>query len=99
LTRELAFTFSANGNLALSNNIPILTDEIGRLVKQIIGGGKAGHIRVFTDRQRCIEFTNRNGRWDLMLTVYGRKWNLGEKFVWRVGSIEGIDASTKILHG
>jgi hypothetical protein len=34
LTRELAFTFSANGNLALSNNIPILTDEIGRLVKQ-----------------------------------------------------------------
>jgi hypothetical protein len=24
-----------------------------------------------------------------------RNWNLGEKFVWRVGSIEGIDASTK----
>jgi len=35
ITRELpAFTFSAQtGILALSNNIPILTDEIGRLIK------------------------------------------------------------------
>ena len=36
ITRELpAFTFSAQtGFLALSNNIPILTDEIGRLIKK-----------------------------------------------------------------
>lgn len=37
ITREITvFTFSAQtGFLALSNNIPILTDEIGRLIQKI----------------------------------------------------------------
>jgi hypothetical protein len=36
-------------------------------------------------------------QWALGSIVDGLEgnWNLGEKFVWRVGSIEGIDASTK----
>jgi hypothetical protein len=34
LTRELMVP--TNGNLALSNNIPILTDEIGRLAQSLV---------------------------------------------------------------
>jgi len=78
ITRELpAFTFSAQtGILALSNNIPILTDEIGRLRKEnraLISQGKPVKDIFSLILQSVLSLQTAMGVGILILTVYGDK--------------------------
>ncbi len=78
LTRELpAFTYSAQtGILALSNNLPILTDEIGRLVKannELRGQGKPVKSALTAILEGVFSLQTAMGVGILILTVYGKE--------------------------
>ena len=78
ITRELpAFTFSAQtGFLALSNNIPILVDEIGRLKdknKELIAQGQPVKSTFSTILSSILSFQTAMGVGILLFTLYGKE--------------------------
>ena len=78
ITRELpAFTFSMQtGILALSNNIPILTDEIGRLIqtnKQLVAEGKPVKSVLSQIVGGVLSLQTAMGAGILLLTLYGKE--------------------------
>lgn len=78
ITRELpAFTFSAQtGILALSNNIPILTDEIGKLQRanaELIKQGKPVKSVFSQIAGAFISWQTAMGVGILLLTLYGKE--------------------------
>jgi len=78
LTRELpAFTYSAQtGILALSNNIPILTDEIGRLNKanqELRSQGKPVKSALTAILEGVFSLQTAMGIGILILTLYGKE--------------------------
>jgi hypothetical protein len=78
ITRELpAFTFSAQtGFLALSNNIPILTDEIGRLMKsnkELIAQGKPVKSVFSQILGSLLSLQTAMGVGILLFTLYGKE--------------------------
>lgn len=81
ITRELpAFTFSAQtGILALSNNIPILTDEIGRLIqtnKQLVVEGKPVKSVLSQIVGGVLSLQTAMGAGILLLTLYGKEFGI-----------------------
>jgi hypothetical protein len=98
LTRELpAFTFSAQtGILALSNNIPILTDEIGRLVKtnkSLVAEGKPV-TSVFSQIVKgVLSLQTAMGVGILLLTVYGKEIGIWAKSLF--GASEALKELTQ----
>jgi Skp family chaperone for outer membrane proteins len=78
ITRELpAFTFSAQtGFLALSNNIPILTDEIGRLIdknKELVKQGQPVKSVFSQILSSLFSLQTAMGVGILMFTLYGKE--------------------------
>lgn len=103
ITRELpAFTFSAQtGFLALSNNIPILTDEIGKLQranKELIAQGKPVTSVFSQILGGVFSLQTAMGVGILLFTLYGKQ--IGEFVTGLFKSKQGVDAlaeSTKNL--
>jgi hypothetical protein len=98
LTRELpAFTFSAQtGILALSNNIPILTDEIGRLVKvnkQLVAEGKPVTSVFSQIISGVISLQTAMGVGILLMTMYGKEIGVWTQSLF--GASEALEALNK----
>lgn len=101
ITREFpAFTFSAQtGFLALSNNIPILTDEISKLQKankELIAQGKP-ITSVFSQILSSVfSLQTAMGVGILLFTLYGKE--IGNFFKTMFDGISTIDETTKALN-
>lgn len=100
ITRELpAFTFSMQtGILALSNNIPILTDEIGRLVqvnKQLIKDGQPTKSVFSQILGGVLSLQTAMGVGILLLTLYGKE--IGLFFQKLTKGTESLNDATKAL--
>jgi len=96
ITRELpAFTFSAQtGFLALSNNIPILTDEIGKLVQKNKELKASGEQTTSVFKQIATGFFSLQtlmGVGILLFTLYGKEITEFAKSMF--GSSKAIDAN------